>query len=182
MDLQVAGLPLHVLLVHFVVVGVPLLALALVVLAAWPAARRLLWIPVLVAAVGLLGVTWLTVEAGEWLQQRVPETPLIEAHTGQGDDVLPWVIALAAVAVLVSALAIVESRARRAATDPEVAANRGIATSPERRSAGGVVVAVVLIVAAVGVGAGAVWTLIQVGESGTRAVWEGSFSDDPIER
>jgi hypothetical protein len=40
---------------------------------------------------------------------------------------------------------------------------------------------VLLIVAAVGVGAGSVWTIVRIGESGSRAVWEGSFSDEPLE-
>jgi hypothetical protein len=26
------------------------------------------------------------------------------------------------------------------------------------------------------------WTIVQIGESGSRAVWEGSFSDEPLER
>ncbi|WP_438855650.1 hypothetical protein [Agromyces sp. M3QZ16-3] len=179
-DFQVAGLPLHVLLVHVVVVGVPLLAVLLVVLAAWPSARRVLWIPTLVGAVALLGLTWLTVEAGEWLAERVPETPLIEEHADQGDDILPWVIALTVVAGLVGALALVERAAARKVTDAEVAAARGVST-PARRSPVRVAVAILLLVTTIGVGAGAVWTTIRIGEAGSRAVWEGSFSEQPLE-
>ena len=41
---------------------------------------------------------------------------------------------------------------------------------------------VAVLVAAVTVMAGATWTIVQIGESGSRAVWEGSFSDDPLDR
>jgi hypothetical protein len=180
-DYQVAGLPLHVLLVHVMIVGVPLLAALLVVVCAWPGARRALWLPTLLGALALLGVMYLTIQAGQWLKERVPEAPLIESHTGQGEDIIPWMIGLATLSALVAALAIVERRERRDRTDPEVAANRGMAVPPARRSPMRVVVAVLLIVAAVGVGAGSVWTIVLIGESGSRAVWEGSFSDEPLE-
>ena len=36
----IAGLPAHILLLHFVVVLVPLTAILLIVCALWPAARR----------------------------------------------------------------------------------------------------------------------------------------------
>jgi hypothetical protein len=123
-----------------------------------------------------------TIEAGKWLQVRVPPAPLIEAHTGQGEDIIPWMIGLATISALVAALAIVERRERRGRTDPEVAVNRGMTVPPVRRSPVRTVVAVLLIVAAVGVGAGSVWTIVRIGESGSRAVWEGSFSDEPLER
>lgn len=167
MDFVVAGLPLHVLLVHAVIVAVPLLVLLLIVVGVWPAARRVLWLPCLIAAAALLPLTLVTVEAGKWLQQRVPPAPLIEVHTGRGDDLVPWVLGLLAVAAAVAAWAVVELLARRRGT----------------RAARGAVVAAsaVLTVAALGIGLGATWTLVLIGESGSRAVWEGSFSDDPLE-
>lgn len=181
LDYQFAGLPLHVLLVHVMVVGVPLMAVLMVVLCCWPGARRVLWLPALIGALGLLGVMYVTIEAGKWLQVRVPQAPLIEAHTSQGEDIVPWMIGLVTIAALVAALAILERRERRGRTDPEVAANRGMTVPPVRRSPVRVVVAALLIVAAVGVGAGSVWTIVRIGDSGSRAVWEGSFSDEPLE-
>jgi hypothetical protein len=168
-----AGLPLHVLLVHAVIVLTPLVGLSLIVIAAWPAARRVLWIPVLVAAALLLPLGLVAIEAGEWLQARVPAAPLIEEHTTQGKDIEPWLVALLVVAVLVAAWAVVERVAARRATD---AASR----RPSR--AVRLVVGVVLTVAAVTVTAGATWTIVQIGESGSRAVWEGSYSDVPLDR
>lgn len=179
MDFQVAGLPLHVLLVHVIVVGIPLLAVLLVVLAAWPAARRALWLPSLLGALVLLGLTYFTIEAGKWLEERVPEAPLIEAHTGQGEDIVPWMIGLVTIAALVAALAIVELLQRRRTAAVEAPSSTD-AAAPRGRTAR-LVVAALLTVAAVGVGAGAIWTVIQIGESGSRAVWEGSYSETPLD-
>jgi hypothetical protein len=173
MDYTFAGLPLHVLLVHAVLVLTPLIGLALVVIAAWPAARRLLWLPVLIAAAVLLPLGLITIEAGKWLEVRVPPAPLIQEHTAKGEDIVPWLIALLVVAALVSAWAVFERLARRrAAEDPE-----------SRRPARGLRIAagIVLTLAALAVTAGSVWTIAQIGESGSRAVWEGSFSDEPLE-
>lgn len=178
MDFQVAGLPLHVLLVHVVVVGIPLLAVLLVVLAAWPAARRALWLPSLLGALVLLGLTFVTIRAGEWLQERVPETPLIEAHTDQGEDIVPWMIGLVAIAALVAALAVVELVQRRRAVAAETPSTDAAAPRPATAR---LVVAALLTVAAVGVGVGATWTVIRIGEAGSRAVWEGSFSETPLD-
>ncbi|MDQ0892570.1 hypothetical protein [Agromyces ramosus] len=171
-DYTFAGLPLHVLLVHAVIVATPLVALALVLVAAWPGARRVLWLPVLIGAVLLLPLGLLTIEAGKWLEQRVPPAPLIQKHTAQGEDIVPWLIALLVVAALVAAWAVVELvSARRGADSGRLELGRGIRVS----------VGIVLTVAAVGVAAGTTWTLVQIGEAGSRAVWEGSFSDEPLD-
>lgn len=167
MDYVVAGLPLHVLLVHAVIVLVPLLVLLLVVVAVWPAARRVLWLPCLLAAGVLLPLTLVTVEAGKWLQQRVPPAPLIEVHTGRGESLVPWAIGLLAVAVAVAGWAIVELLGRRRSNGQPV-------------RAAVIAMSALLTLGALGVGAGATWTLVLIGESGSRAVWEGGFSDDPL--
>ena len=151
----------------------PLVGLALVVIAVWPAARRVLWIPVLAAAAVLLPLGLVTIEAGKWLEARVPSAPLIQEHTTQGEDIEPWLAWLLVVAVLVAAWAVIERLTGRTSTD---AATR----RPSR--AVRIAVGVVLTVAAVTVTAGATWTIVQIGESGSRAVWEGSFSDDPLDR
>ena len=173
MDYTVVGLPLHVLLVHALIVLTPLVALALLLIALWPAARRILWIPVTAAAVLLLPLGLVTIEAGKWLEQRVPPAPLITEHTAQGEDIVPWLIGLLGMAVVIAAWAIVELVARRR-NDADAAGR------PSRTMRA--VVGVVLTLAALGVGAGTTWTLVQIGEAGSRAVWEGSFSDEPLER
>ncbi|MFF2495134.1 hypothetical protein [Agromyces sp. NPDC058064] len=169
MEYSFAGLPLHVLLVHAVIVLTPLVGLILVVLAAWPAARRVLWLPALIGAALLLPLGLVTVEAGKWLEARVPEAPLIQQHTGMGEELTPWLIGLLVVAVLIAAWALVE----------RVDARRASGTMPRGARIG---VAIVLVVASLVVAIGSTWTLVRIGEAGSRAVWEGSFSEDPLER
>lgn len=179
MDYTFAGLPLHVLLVHAVVVLTPLLSLCLVVIAAWPGARRVLWLPVLIGAAVLLPLGLVTIEAGKWLEQRVPPAPLIQEHTAQGEDIVPWLIALLGLAVVIAAWAIVERVARgrgdRDNLDHEAAPG---AAGPRRGLR--LAVGIVLTLAALGVAAGSTWTLVQIAEAGSRAVWEGSFSEVPL--
>jgi hypothetical protein len=176
MDYVFDDLPLHVLLVHAVIVLVPLVGLALIVIAAWPAARRALWLPVLIAAALLVPLGLVTIEAGKWLQARVPVAPLIQEHTSIGESIVPWLWALLGVAVLVAAWAVIELVAARRSADS--------ADSADRRPASGIRIAVgaVMTIAALAVTAGASWTVFQIGASGSRAVWEGSFSDDPLEQ
>ncbi|HET8780036.1 MAG TPA: hypothetical protein VFM66_08190 [Agromyces sp.] len=173
MDYTFAGLPLHVLLVHGLIVLTPLVALALIVIAAWPAARRTLWVPVLIASIVLLPLGLITIEAGKWLEVRVPPAPLIQEHTAQGEDIVPWLIAMLVLGVAVAAWAVVELvTMRRANSQGRAGPGRGIRVG----------VSVVLTIAAIAVAVGSTWTIVRIGEAGSRAVWEGSFSDEPIER
>ena len=121
----------------------------------------------------LLPLGLVTIEAGKWLQARVPQAPLIQEHTAKGEGIVPWLIALLVVAVLVAAWAVVELVGAASAPGRRPAAAR-----PRHRIA----VGVVLTLASLAVAAGSTWTIVQIGESGSRAVWEGSFSDEPLER
>jgi hypothetical protein len=104
----VRGLPVHILTVHAVVVGVPVMSLVTVVVAARPAWRvRAAWA---VAAVDvlLLGLVWVTVQAGKALRERLADlgntSEDIARHADLGGR-MPWfAFGLAAAAVL-SALA-----------------------------------------------------------------------------
>ena len=153
-DYQFNGLPIHVLLVHLIVIIVPLAALCLLLSAFWPAARRRLGFATpLVALVALVAVPF-TTAAGEWLQARIAPTPLIERHVTLGPTLLPWVIA---VFVVASALWLWYYLAP---------------SGPRwlRVSAVIVIDAAVLITAI-----GSVVTVVLIGESGAAAVWTGSF-------
>ena len=173
MDYEVVGLPAHVLLVHAVIVLTPLLGVLLVVIAAWPAARRVLWLPALIGAAVLLPLGLVTIEAGKWLEVRVPPAPLIQEHTAMGEDIVPWLIALLVLAAVIAVWAIVErTAARRAAATEGHGLNRVVR----------VVAGVVLTLAALAITVGSTWTIVRIGEAGSRAVWEGSFSDVPLER
>jgi hypothetical protein len=164
-DFEVNGLPVHVLVVHAVVVFVPLAALSVLVAAAWPAARRRLGLlPAGIAAVALTLVP-VTTAAGEWLKARLPPAPLIEEHAALGDDLLPWSIG---VFVLAALLWLYDRFRRRMA----------------ERVPAGVVRAIpwVLLVLSVAAAVGSVVTVVLIGESGARAVWQGTYSTDPLPR
>ncbi len=151
-DYILNGLPVHVLLVHLVVIVVPATALCLLLSAFWPAARRRLGIvtPAL-ALVGLIAVPF-TMAAGEWLRARIASTPLIERHASLGLLLLPWVIA---VFVVAAALWLWYR------FDPPL---------PHR---GRLAVVVILDVAAVVTAVGSVILVVLIGEAGSAAVWTG---------
>ena len=148
---ELFGLPAHPLVVHAAVVLLPLAAVATLVCAAVPRARRA-YAPI---AVGLALVATLAVGlaqgSGEELEGQVDETELVEAHTEQGERVLPWAIAVTVAAASVTAIPLL---ARRRPTAPA-------------RTLTAVVVAVSLVA-----GAGATWTIVEVGHSGAKATWD----------
>jgi hypothetical protein len=169
------GLPLHILLVHIVIVLVPLSALLLVLVAVWPGARRRLSLfTAVLALVALISVP-LTTNAGEWLERRVADTPLVRAHTELGDSMLPWALGLFVVAAAVAARQFVVERRDHAALagDVETADEPG---TTQRSAPGGMAVTAVLAILAVVMGVGAVVQVYEIGESGARAAWTGNFS------
>lgn len=145
------GLPAHPLVVHAAVVLLPLAVLGTILTAAIPRSRRH-YAPV---ALGMALVATIAVGlaqgSGESLEERVDETELVEEHTGQGETVLPWAIALAIVAAGVTAAPYIARR------HPDL--------SPTTVTA-------VLVIAALISGIGATWTVIDVGHSGAKATWD----------
>lgn len=183
---QIGGLPAHVLLVHFVVVGVPLSALLLVTAALWPAARRRLGLVTPVVALVTLASVPVATHTGEWLQRRVTPDPLVRAHTQLGDTLLPWVTGLFLAAAAIWAL---EFLATRTSTD-RAAVLVGAAGSPTpgqsapRRPAAGPVWAgtparTVLAVLALVVAVGSTVQVYRIGESGSRAAWHRAYQQTP---
>jgi len=165
LEWELNGLPLHVLIVHAVVIMVPLAALCALLTAFWPAARRRLGIVTPLVALAALVLVPLAVQAGEWLQSRlVNVTPLLGAHTALGETMLPWVIALFLAATLQwfwYRFAAAEG-ARFASALPS-RAGRLVAT---------VVLDVMVVVSALG----SVVVVALIGESGSRAVWTDLFT------
>ncbi|MBO4258150.1 DUF2231 domain-containing protein [Streptomyces griseorubiginosus] len=153
----VNGLPAHVLLVHFVVVLVPLTALALVVCAVWPRAARRMGVVLPVLALATLVSVPLTTQAGEWLERHVTSSALIRRHAELGDGLLPWALGLFVLA------AAVWWTSRR--TSAERAGTRS--ASVIRVAAG---------VLSVVVAAGAVVDVYRIGDSGAKAAWTGGYS------
>ncbi|WP_329267902.1 DUF2231 domain-containing protein [Streptomyces sp. NBC_01451] len=163
----VNGLPAHVLLVHFVVVLVPLSALAVVVGALWPSAARRMGIVLPVLALVTLVSVPLATEAGEWLEEHVDGNALVRRHAELGDGLLPW-----AVGLFVLATAIWWTTRRSAAAEAATEGQRTRSASP--RSA--LVVRVAAAVLSVGVAAGAVVDVYRIGDSGAKAAWQDGFS------
>ncbi len=152
--MTVNGLPLHPLLVHIIVVGMPLTALAVILHAVWPVARRRLGIITPLAALAVLIFVPITQQAGQALLRSLPGLNVRE-HMERGEALLPWSIVLLVVAVAVWLW-----------HGPVLASVR------ERISGrGATVVTVVLIVAALVVGIGSVYQVVLTGDSGARAVW-----------
>src|SRR5215212_3856156 len=108
---SVFGLPTHAIIVHATVVFVPLAALAVLLHAFWPAARRRLGIVTPLVAGLALVLTPLSTESGENLEHQLPESDLIERHAELADGLLPWVIGLFVVA---AALWLLDVRRRKA--------------------------------------------------------------------
>lgn len=166
MDWSLGGIPLHALLVHFTVVIVPAAALAMILTAVWPAARRRLGVGTpLLAALGLVAVPF-TVNAGQWLFERVEQSPGVMEHEEIGTSLLPWVIAL----FVISVLQWLWYRAQRAPADTgTLRSRRSVVTS----------VAILLMLAVLISAVGAGVTVVRLGDSGARAVWTGSFTEEP---
>lgn len=169
------GLPGHPLFVHGAAALVPLTALALVVCALWSsAARRLSWVlPVL--GLVTLALVVLTTESGEWLEERMRETALLEEHAEMGPGLTPWAIALFVLTVavwLIGRAGLGRERDRGG----EAGSRVGGGGSAVARVASSVPVRVVALVIAVVVAAGAVVQVYRIGDSGAKAAWQGRFS------
>lgn len=167
MDYEFNGLPLHVLLVHFVVIVVPLAAFCTVLAAAWPAARRRLDMVTPIIALAALIAVPITTQAGEWLQARVGHTELIAAHAALGKTLLPWAVATFIIAVI-------QWFWFRFVTAPDA---RFASRVPGRTAR--LVITFVLAASVAVLAVGSVVTVLQIGESGARAIWTGSFTQNP---
>lgn len=179
------GLPAHILLVHAVVVLVPLTALAVLLHAVWPAARRRLGVVTPLAALIVLILVPITVSAGEALEATVGVTPAVQKHSDLGRTLLPWAIALFVIAlvewvwyrfVLGAAGAdagAAGSDAAAAAGDGDVGSSGAAPIGARMPRAGRVASVVVIAVAAVIIAGGAVIDIVLIGDAGARAVWGG---------
>ncbi|MFJ5925547.1 DUF2231 domain-containing protein [Kitasatospora sp. NPDC092948] len=147
------GLPAHIFLVHFVVVFVPLTALALIVCALSPAVARRAGLLLPVLAFVTLASVPVTSHAGEWLEDHVKGGDLVRKHAELGDGLLPWAAGLFLLAVLVWWFAR-EKSARRMSTAVRIGA------------------AVLCAVVA----AGAVVDVYRIGDSGAKAAWQDALT------
>jgi hypothetical protein len=151
MDIETLfGLPAHPLVVHAAVVLLPLAAILTIVCAAVPKARRYYAPLAFALAIVATIAVGLAQGSGEALQEHVKETTLVEQHTEQGESVLPWAIAVTAAAGAVVAIPLLMRR---------------------RPNLSGQSVTAVVVVVSLIAGAGALWTIVEVGHSGAKATW-----------
>ena len=143
------GLPVHALFVHFIVVLAPLTAVLAILCAVWPAARqRLVWLVVALSLIVTV-LTPVTTEAGEWLEDKVGRSPLVEAHAELGDSMLFFSLALLVAAVLLAVIHVSAARGRSVPTALSAA------------------VAVFVVLA----GLATVIQVYRIGDSGAKATW-----------
>lgn len=172
---SVAGVPAHPLLVHVVVVLIPLTAVLLVLIALSPAVRqRFAMLTAALSALALISVP-VTTSAGEWLEHHVARTALVRGHSHLGDTMLPWGIALFALAAVIAAREKLRSRGRAIAV-ARSDKSTSVADDSTAHGFGGVVATAGLAVLAVVVAIGSVVTVYRIGESGARAAWTGHFN------
>lgn len=151
------GLPVHALLVHFIVALAPLTGLLVILCAIWPAARqRLVW-PTLVLAVSVAGMTPLVTNSGEWLENHVEKSELIEKHASLGDTMIYFALALLVAAILVAV--------------EHVRANRGKPLSTALTA----LIAVFVVVTA----AATTVQVVRIGHSGAESVWSDALETSP---
>jgi hypothetical protein len=174
----VNGLPAHILLVHAIVVLLPLAALLLVLTALSPSARRRLATPNAILSVIVVALVPITTSAGEWLERRVSDTPLLHDHTELGDTAI-WV------AIPVAVLALVIWWRQREATpagDGSPVGGSGVATATRRRTylaPLSTTVTRIVAVLAIVIAGGSVYDIYRIGDSGSKAAWTDNFSSTP---
>jgi len=159
----ISGLPVHVLVIHAVVVLVPLAVLGAVAVVVRPAARRRHG--VLVVALTALAAVFvpLATSSGEGLQQSLPRNPMIATHAALGDQLLPLVALLLAA---VTALVVLDRYGQRQPAD-----GPGTMAAPARRWRRPV--GLLLSVAVLAAAAASAVQVVRIGDSGARAVWGG---------
>ena len=145
------GLPVHILVIHAVVVLVPLMFLVTLAFTVRPAWRRgLPW--AILGNVAATGAAVVAKMSGENLQKRLSAQAgsIIAKDHGERGDVL-WLFALALLLASIAAFLLVR---------------------PESPALTALAIALVVIC-----GAGATYWTVLTGDSGSRAVWEDTIAN-----
>ena len=149
------GLPVHPLVVHAVVVLVPLSVLLLLAALASRVVRERVGVATPLLATLSLALIPLATESGESLQRRVGRSDLVHAHAEMGESLLPWMFGVTVIAWVLWWF-----------TRPA----RGGAAGGSRRSLGRLFVPVLVIGVIASLGAAV--TVVRIGDSGAKAVWQ----------
>ncbi|MET0133853.1 MAG: DUF2231 domain-containing protein [Kibdelosporangium sp.] len=146
MPVFLAGLPLHVLVVHAIVVLVPLAVVGTLAIAFWPAVRRRFGLLVLIVTALATALIPIATGSGEDLRDRLASTDLIRRHAELGDQLMVFMIGLTVVA---AARMWIEYR------------------KPDMAKA----VTATLAVLMIGCAAVSAVQVVRIGDSGARAAW-----------
>lgn len=156
---RVLGIPAHPLYIHAAVVLVPLLVLAAVLYAVWPASRRHIRWPLVAFALAAPGATYFAKESGESFSgNRAFQAPQMQALIADHESYAKWLFYLVlvlAVVTLVMAF-MVPVTAGAAARIKAPAALRPVVSA----------LAVVLALASA-------YYCYRTGDSGAHMVWSG---------
>ena len=157
---QIGDMPLHPLVIHIPVLGIPL-ALLLTLLFAFPRTREWARWPLAITVLGATAATWLAKESGEALQTSLgitsgnPVGELINQHSALAGQ-LVYIMLGFSVITLVNVFLV---RTVRAADGSR---REGKPAAPLR---------ILLVVAMAAVGGVAFLWVARVGDLGARAVW-----------
>lgn len=153
--LTVAGLPLHPLVVHAVVVLLPLAALGAVAMALRAVWRPALGVPTLLVALGGVLAVPVATRSGWQLRSAMgDDSPLVLEHAARASALLPVAVLFLA---LLAAAVVVERTALPA-----------VRAAPWRAR-----LVVVLAGSAAVVGTAVTGLVVWIGHSGATAVWQG---------
>lgn len=168
-----AGLPLHPLVIHAVVVLLPLATIGAVLVALRPAWRRSLGVPtVLVALVGVLAVPLATSSGWRLKAALGGDSPLVLEHAARAAFLLPMSVAfllLLAGGLYADRTAL--SRGGFARTGRSLDNGPGTATAPTVTAPARVATVLTALAAVAGLVVTAL--VIWIGHSGATAVWQG---------
>jgi hypothetical protein len=157
---EVGGLPMHVLVIHVVVMAIPL-AMVLAILFAYPRTRAWARLVMPLVAVGALAATFVAKQSGAALQavrgitpDTAPVGPLIARHSELANQLFYIMIGFAVLAV---ASAFLVSRPAEDRPTPPSGARKAL----------NVLLPVLLVLVALTAG----FWVYRVGDIGARAVW-----------
>ena len=174
----VGGLPLHPLIVHFVVVLLPVASIGALLSAVWPAVRRRFgWLTVAAAAVAAGLVPVATTSGNNLVTGLGGSNPLIDKHQQLADMMIYWAIGLfVAVAALMILHTAAERQTRRSgAAEAEFDVDGGgqVATATRTKPSTGIALGmIVAMLATVGLAVGTGIHIYRVGDAGARTVWQ----------
>lgn len=171
---KIAGLPVHILIIHVVVVLGPIAALMAIAFAVRPVWRARLRMPLSVLAVltGLAGL--IAGESGEALERRVTAADggdaaamaTLHAHTEAGD-----VAKVVCLAFMVLTLALIWTLLRPASLPRAAAADEGSEARGARPAAAQGPLALVAAVVLAAMSLGTLYSVTVTGHTGAKAAW-----------